>query len=175
MKEEAQNTEQPAEAENTETEYTVPGSRFKEVTSERNKLREELEELRKSLSEKEAEEEKRRQAELKQQAKYAELAEELQGKLTELEPALTEAQKRSKRLEEILAENVAAQLENLSIPDSVAALVAKMPVEEQIAWLTESASDFAKKELSGVPETPAAKGPGEVTDEERRRLAAKTF
>lgn len=166
----------PAGAKNTDTPESIPYDRFKEVNDRNKQLAARLDELERERKEREAETERERQKQLRDQEKYKELAEELEQKLEDVQPRLAETQARLQKLEEILEAHATAQLE--LVPEVYHPVINKLPVEERLEWVTENRDALAPKsddKPSGVPATPRGRGRGEISDEERRKLAAPTF
>jgi DNA repair exonuclease SbcCD ATPase subunit len=172
-------TEQPAGAsttekkEGSETPKTIPYDRFKEVNDRAREVESELEKLKTKLLEKEAADEKNRQAKLKEQQKFEELAQEWETKYNETAPALQQAAEQLAEHKRVLEEFAQSQME--LVPDMFRPIVSAMPVIERLKWLTENKEQLAKPKATGIPGTPPGRTPPEMTDENRRKKAARTF
>lgn len=72
--------------------------------------------------------------------------------------------------EAIIEKQVEALKENL--PDEQKDLLARIPVIDQLEWLVENGKAFRP---SGVPKTPNGDKPGKLSEEDKRKQAARTF
>lgn len=176
--EEGKKVDPAAEPKNTEGEGEgepgpIPYHRFKEVNDQAKALTTRLAELEKKQTEAESAQEEARQAKLKEQAKFEELANEWERKYTELQPQSKAAEEELVSVKAVLEKYAATQLE--AVPELYRSVVEKLPLTERLDWLSENADKFVDKKPSGVPATPKGSGSGEMTDDERRRLSARTF
>lgn len=151
----------------------VPYDRFKEVNERNKALADRIADLERKQQEREEEAEKRRRERLKEQEKFQELAEEHEEALEELRPKYQSAQERLEEMEDILEAHADAQMER--VPEVFRDVVRKLPVLERLSWLTENAEKLDKKTPKGVPSTPEGRRRSELTENERRKRAARTF
>lgn len=152
---------------------TVPYSRFKEVNEKAKERERRLAELEEKLVEREQAEEERRKEEMKKKEQYQELAEELDTELSEVKPAYESAKERIKELEEILSNHAKSQID--LVPEIYRSVVESMPLVERLNWLNDNREKLASNKPSGIPETPKGKNPKDLTENDRRRKAARTF
>ena len=62
------------------------------------------------------------------------------------------------------------------VPEMFRPLVESMSVVDQLDWFTENAEKLGlEKTPAGIPETPAGKTPAEMSDEKKRKRAAKIW
>ena len=151
----------------------VPYLRFKEVNDKAKAYETRLAELEAKNLERESENDKARQARLKEQEKFQELAEEWQGKYETMEPEFS-AQKAELEINNALLEAYAnSELE--LVPELYRDVVSKLPLAERLAWFTDNKDKLGETKPKGIPVTPKGSGSGEISDEERRKLSARTF
>jgi hypothetical protein len=151
----------------------IPYERFKEVNDRAKTYETRLAELEKLNTERETEAEKARTDRLKEQEKFQELATEWEGKFNELSPQHDAVVAELKVANEIIGKFADAQME--AVPELYRDIVAKLPLTERLAWLTENSEKLGKTSPKGVPATPAGSGAGDISDEERRKKSARTF
>ena len=151
----------------------IPYDRFKEVNERAKGYEARLAQLEEENRKRELDVEKARTDRLKEQEKFQELAVEWEGKFNEVSPKHDAATAELKVVNGLLDKFAEAQME--AVPELYREIVAKLPLTERLAWLTENSEKLGKVTLKGVPATPLGTGKGEVTDEERRRISARTF
>lgn len=156
-----------------QTPQPVPYERFQQVNSQMREFEKQLKELSEQKSQLELEQEKKRQQELKEQQKFEQLAQEFQTKYEDLEPQFNSANERIQALEGALQGFADAQMEQ--VPELYRTVVESMPLLERISWLTENQSKLSETKPQGVPKTPEGKSKGELSPEERRKRAKRTF
>ena len=124
--------ESSAETKKTENEHMIPKGRFDEINNANKKLQERLDAL-------ERESHERLEAQLKEQGKYKELAEERAQKLAK-------AQAKADQVEvyqEVLSKHLQAQIE--IIPEDKRSLIPDtLPVDEQLAWIARNRALLTK-------------------------------
>lgn len=128
----------------------------------------------KAKLEEEREEQKRKAEEerLAEQEKWHDLAEQRQERITQLEVQAGEVpvlQERIDQLEETLNGYLEAQRDGL--PDAIIALLDKMDVVEQLAWISENAGELVGDDRQRLPGAPKPRGKGEPSDDEKRKRA----
>ena len=107
---------------------------------------------------------------MEEQQEFQKLAETRQAKIAELEKQLADLQPTKERviqLEGVLKTYLDKEREGL--PDAIKGLLDSLDVVKQLEWL--AANKKTIKGASAIPATPAAKGDGKMTDDERRKRA----
>ncbi len=151
----------------------IPYERFKEVNDRAKGYEARLAQLEEEGRKRELDAEKARTDRLKEQEKFQELAVEWEGKFNEVSPKHDAATAELKVVNGLLDKFAEAQME--AVPELYRDIVATLPLTERLAWLTENSEKLGKVTPKGVPATPPGTGKGEVTDEERRQISARTF
>jgi hypothetical protein len=78
-----------------------------------------------------------------------------------------------KQYDTVLQKQVTNMQQGLSEP--VLALLDKLPVQDKLDWLLENKDKVVDKPASGIPQTPNGKDGSSLTEEQRRKMAARTF
>lgn len=151
----------------------VPYERFKQVNDKMRDLETQLKDLSDSKNKLEREQEEERKKKLKEQEKFKELADEFENKFVEMEPKYKQATERIEKLEGVLTKMAEAQIE--AVPELYREVVGSMPLLERISWLAENQSKLSETNPKGIPPTPKPKGQGELSHEQRLKLAKRTF
>ena len=151
----------------------VPYSRFKEVNDRSKAQADELALLKKEKADAEKAKDNDRTAKLKEKEEFEKLAGEWEGKYNEAAPKLTAADKELKELRTLLESYAKAGIEK--VPELYRDVVADMPLQSRLAWLTENQDKLTEDKPKGIPKTPEGSGKGEMTDDERRAASRRTF
>ena len=152
----------------------VPYDRFQTVNQQKNDALARLEELEKAEAErskkaKEAEEER-----LKKQQEFETLAEQYKAERDEKETAVTELQDRIEKYEGVLTSLYEAR--KTAVPEMYQPLLEKLDLIERLEWIAGNEDKLKTSNGSnGIPPTPTAKGVGSISDEERRKKAARVW
>lgn len=170
--------EPTAESKKPETEEdsqpgAVPYARFKEVNDRARAYETRLAQLEQQNADRETATETARQDRLKEQEKFQELAVEWEDKFTELEPQHDAAKKELSTIRALLEGYAEAQME--FVPELFRDVVAKLPLADRLEWLTENSGELGKDKPQGIPVTPKGSTQGELSVDDRRRRAARTF
>lgn len=180
MSEEQPNTEEqqqpdtPTEAKNTEQPGPVPYDRFKQVNSELKALREQQAAYEKEKADRERAEKEAAEKRLAEQQKFEELAAQRQQERDE-------AQQSAEALKATVDKQTAVlqalyDARKSAVPEMYQPLLDQLDLTDRLQWIAENEEKLTPaKALNGIPATPPAKGRGEISDEERRRRAARTF
>ena len=154
----------------------VPYERFKEVNERAKTAEARLAKLEKAEADRIAAEDANRQQKLKEQQQFQSLAEEWEGKFGDLEPKFKNLEAEHQRAMEVLTGYADSQMER--VPEVFRGVVSAMPVLERLEWLTENSSKLEEVNGAGpkgIPSSPKGRTPSEMTDEQRRKLSARTF
>ena len=121
----------------------------------------------------------RREAEeeqLEEQEEYRKLAEKRQERLAELEVEVEKAQdwKRDRDRLRTTLKGVLEQRRD-GLPDHVIALLDRLDPVEQLEYLAENAEALQKPRPAGPPESPRPQEKGELTQDERAAMTARTW
>ncbi len=95
----------------------------------------------------------------------------LRAELEELKPE--EEEDPLERANAAIEKHVTALKENL--PDHTKALLDKLPMPDQLEWLSEHGKKAGKSAALGIPKTPNGDKPGDLSEEDKRKQAARTF
>jgi hypothetical protein len=168
---------EPKTAEGTDNQPApVPYDRFKEVNQRAKLAEERLAKLEQVERERLEQEETDRQKKLKEQQQFQSLAEEWEQKFTTLEPEHKTLKDKYDQAMEVLGGYAKSQMER--VPEVFQSVVGTMPVLERLQWLTENAEKLdsvSSPGPKGIPASPKGRTPGDHSEEERRRKAARTF
>lgn len=163
----------PAGEKATDTPGPVPYDRFKAVNDDLAAHKKQLAALAKADAARQKAEEEADSKRLADQQEWQALATKNADKAAaatgELEALKPNYDKAIAVLEKFAALQMAA------VPDIYRPLLEKLPVVERLDWLTENQEKLQPRSGGAIPATPPARGNGRMTDEERRRQAAKTF
>ena len=151
----------------------IPYERFKEVNDRAKTYETRLAELETLNADRETAEETKRQDRLKEQEKFQELAVEWEGKFTAMKPLFEAATAELETVKELLGRYATTQTER--VPELFREVVANMPLIQRLEWLTENSEKLGEDSPKGIPATPVGGGTGELSDDDRRRRAARTF
>lgn len=110
-----------------------------------------------------------------EQQKFQELAEKRAAERDDATKQAETLQERVTRQEEALQALYDGRKE--AVPEMYRPLLEKLDLVERLEWIAanEDVLTTAKAKPNGIPATPAARGKGELSPEERRRRAARTF
>lgn len=153
-------------------------------------LADRLERQRKQLM-KQIDEAKEEEAtkQLEQAAEWQKLAEKRQTQLSDRDKRIAELESQAE-LAEKYAKALGSYVDKLSdgLPDAITALLEPMDAAARLEWLTANRDQFVQQEdgegddspepeapKRPLPETPKPKGSGSLSQEERRKRAARTF
>lgn len=168
----------PAEAKKPDTAVSdsVPYDRFKEINDKAKTLEAENQRLKDAEAKRAEDEKKGKEKQLAAEAKWQELATTRE---TERDTAVTERDTLKGQLatyEAALQKVYEGRV--TAVPEMYRPLLSQLPLPERMTWIVENEDKLTangKTAPGGIPATPNPKGQGTLTDEERRKRAAKTF
>lgn len=164
----------PKKTENSTDIGPIPYDRFKEVNDRAKAAEARIKELEKKEADRQSDAEKARLDRMKEQEKFQELAEEMKEKYEALQPKYEAMEQELQKHQEVLKQFADAQLE--AVPELFRDVVGAMPLLERLQWLTDNRDKLTTKgKPGGVPATPEGVNRPDLTDEDRRRRAARTF
>lgn len=163
-----------AETQNTE-EKTVPYSRFQEVNSNFNAMKNELAALKAAEEKRQADSEAAKKKQLEEQEKFKELYEASESEKATAAEKLELLNVKVESMTKALEAQWEAQKE--LIPELYRDLVGAMPIEQRIEWLSANSEKLSEKEKgNGTPRGGASRRITQPTqDQGRRESAASTF
>ena len=115
-------------------------------------------------------------AALETQQEWQKLAEQRQTRITELEPLQAQmetAEATIERYKGALTSMLEAQRKDL--PAHILSLLDKQDPVDQLEYLAANADELRPQGRQGIPATPKANGTTKLTDDERRKQAARTW
>jgi len=168
----------PAEAKKPDTAAPepVPYDRFREVNERAKTLEVEVERFKSAEAKRADDEKKGKEKQLAAEAKWQELA---TARESERDTAVTE---RDTLKSQVAAYEAALQRvyegRVTAVPEMYRPLLSQLPLPERMTWIAENEDKLTangKPAPGGIPSTPNPKGAGALTDDERRKRAARTF
>ena len=152
----------------------IPYDRFQEIVSEKNSLTKQVDELSKAMQKLKDVEDDRRKPELKENEEFETLAKDWEAKYDELKGEHDPTKELLGKHKEVLEGYATQQLE--TVPEMFREVVSQLPLLERLKWLVDNADKIKEQNKSAaIPQTPAGKGKGDLSDSDRRKRAAKTF
>lgn len=166
----------PDAAKNTENNSQpgpIPYDRFKQVNEQRKALEERLSALEDEENKRKEQAKKAEEKRLEEQEKYQELATQYKADLESAQSAESDLQSVVDRQTEVL--QALYDVRKRAVPEMFQPVLDKLDLVERIQWLAENEDKLKPETTNGIPHTPAPKGKGEPSPEERRRRTARVW
>jgi hypothetical protein len=151
----------------------VPYERFKEVNDSLKTLKAELDTLKAAETKRADEDKKAKEKQLAAEQKWQELANERETERDAANQRASDLEAAIKRQGEVLQALYDAR--KAAVPEMYQPLLEKLDLVDRLHWIAENEAKLTKTTPNGIPATPAAQGRGELSVEERRRRATRTF
>jgi uncharacterized protein (DUF3084 family) len=174
---EKQPGQQPDAAKNTENNQPgpIPYERFKEVNDQYKAMKSQLDELQKEKEKRDKDAKEAEEKRLESQQQFEQLANE---RKTELEKANSEISTYKAELEAQTAVLSALyESRKALVPEMFQPLLDSMDLVKRLQWIAENESKLkpASNGVNGIPHTPNPKGQGELTPDQKRAKARRTW
>ena len=173
--EKAPEVEQPDVAKNTENQPgPIPYERFKEVNEQLKAVKQQLDEQLADKQKRDKEQKEADEKRLESQQQFEQLATERKQELEKANSTLTDVQGQLERQSAVL--NALYESRKTAVPEMYQPLLDKLDLVDRLQWIADNEAKLKPANgANGIPATPTPKGMGEMTPDQKRARAKRTW
>jgi hypothetical protein len=167
--------EQPDVAKNTETQPgPIPYERFKEVNEQFKLAKQQLDDLLADKQKREKETKEAEEKRLESQKEFEQLATERKLELEQAHSTIGNVQEQLTRQTAVLESLYEAR--KTAVPEMFQPLLDKLDLVDRLQWIADNEAKLKPVNgANGIPSTPTPKGMGELSPDQKRARAKRTW
>lgn len=167
--------EQPDVAKNTDNQPgPIPYDRFKEVNEQLKASKQQLDELLADKQKREKEQKEADEKRLESQQQFEQLANERKAELEQANTTLSGVQAQLERQTAVLT--ALYESRKTAVPEMYQPLLDKLDLVDRLQWIADNEAKLKPANgVNGIPTTPTPKGMGELTPDQKRAKAKRTW
>ena len=167
--------DQPDVAKNTDNQPgPIPYERFKEVNEQLKASKQQLDELLADKQKREKEQKEAEEKRLESQQQFEQLANERKAELETANTNLATVQAQLDRQSAVL--DALYESRKTAVPEMYQPLLDKLDLVDRLQWIADNEAKLKPANgVTGIPNTPTPKGMGEMTPDQKRARAKRTW